>query len=84
MRGHNIASGRASKIMIKPAAPGTGVIAGSSIRVVLELAGLQNILAKQLGSSNLLNNARATINALESLKTAKQVASERNIPLEQL
>ena len=74
----------ASKIMIKPAAPGTGVIAGSSIRVVLELAGLQNILAKQLGSSNLLNNARATINALESLKTAKQVASERNIPLEQL
>lgn len=74
----------ASKVFIRPAGPGTGVIAGSSIRIVLELAGIQNILAKQLGGNNLLNNARATILALKALKTAQQVAEERDIPLERL
>ncbi len=74
----------ASKVFVRPAGPGTGVIAGSSIRIVLELAGIQNILAKQLGGSNLLNNARATIVALKSLKTAQQVAQERDIPLERI
>ncbi len=72
----------ACKIMIKPASPGTGVIAGGSIRTVLELAGIKNILAKQLGSNNILNNARATILALENLKTIKIVATERNLPIE--
>lgn len=72
----------ACKIMIKPASPGTGVIAGGSIRTVLELAGIKNILAKQLGSNNILNNARATILALENLKTIKIVANERNLPIE--
>lgn len=74
----------ACKVLIRPAGPGTGVIAGSSIRMVLELVGVQNILAKQLGGNNLLNNARATILALKSLKTTKQVAQEREIPLERL
>ena len=74
----------ASKVFIRPAGPGTGVIAGSSIRIVLELAGIQNILAKQLGGNNILNNARATILALRSLKTARQVADEREISLERL
>lgn len=74
----------AAKVFIKPAGPGTGVIAGSSIRIVLELAGVQNILAKQLGSGNPLNNARATVAALASLKTAKQVAEERDLPIEKL
>jgi small subunit ribosomal protein S5 len=74
----------ASKVFIRPAGLGTGVIAGSSIRMILELAGVRNILAKQLGSKNLLNNARATINALKSLKTTQQVANERNITIEQL
>jgi small subunit ribosomal protein S5 len=74
----------ACKVLIRPAGPGTGVIAGSSIRIVLELAGIQNILAKQLGGNNLLNNARATIVALKSLKTAQQVAEERDIPLERI
>lgn len=74
----------ASKVLIRPAGPGTGVIAGSSIRIVLELAGIQNILAKQLGGNNILNNARATILALRSLKTARQVAEEREISLERL
>lgn len=72
----------ASKVLVKPASQGTGVIAGSSIRIVLELAGVKNILAKQLGSDNLLNNARATVNALEQLKTPTSVAFERNLPLE--
>lgn len=74
----------ASKVLLKPASQGTGVIAGSSIRTVLELAGIKNILAKQLGSNNLLNNARATIVAIQTLKTPKTVANERNIELEKL
>jgi small subunit ribosomal protein S5 len=82
---HNIVGvDGACKVFIRPAGPGTGVIAGSSIRIVLELAGIQNILAKQLGGNNLLNNARATVLALKSLKTAQQVAQERDIPLERL
>ena len=72
----------ASKVLLKPAVKGTGVIAGSSIRTVLELAGVKNILAKQLGSNNLLNNAHATIEALNNLKTVQIVAKERNKPIE--
>ena len=76
--------GGGAKVMMRPAAPGTGVIAGGAVRTVLELAGVRNILAKQLGSSNPLNNARATIDALESLRTFADVAKERGIPIEQL
>jgi small subunit ribosomal protein S5 len=57
----------ACKIMLRPSTLGTGVIAGGSVRTVLELAGIQNILAKQFGSSNILNNAKATILALTLL-----------------
>ena len=73
-----------AKVMIRPAAPGTGVIAGGAVRTVLELAGVKNILAKQLGSNNPLNNARAAVDALESLRTFSEVAQERGISLEQL
>jgi small subunit ribosomal protein S5 len=59
----------AAKLVLRPSAPGSGVIAGSSIRTVLELAGIKNILSKQLGSNNLLNNARATINGLSTLRS---------------
>jgi small subunit ribosomal protein S5 len=59
----------AAKLVLRPSAPGSGVIAGSSIRTVLELAGVKNILSKQLGSNNLLNNARATINGLSLLRS---------------
>jgi small subunit ribosomal protein S5 len=64
-------SGRfgAAKLVLRPSAPGSGVIAGSSIRTVLELAGIKNILSKQLGSNNLLNNARATIDGLSTLRS---------------
>ncbi|NEO27478.1 MAG: 30S ribosomal protein S5 [Kamptonema sp. SIO4C4] len=73
-----------AKVLVRPAAPGTGVIAGGAVRTVLELAGVQNILAKQLGSSNPLNNARATVNALDSVRTFKEVAEERGVSLEKL
>ena len=59
----------AAKLILRPSAPGSGVIAGSSIRTVLELAGIKNILSKQLGSNNLLNNARATVNGLSTLRS---------------
>ena len=59
----------AAKLILRPSASGSGVIAGSSIRTVLELAGIQNVLSKQLGSKNLLNNARATINGLRLLRS---------------
>lgn len=61
----------ASNVLIKPAGSGTGVIAGGSVRILLETVGIKNILAKQLGSNNLLNNARATLYALAQLKTRK-------------
>ncbi|WP_319421600.1 30S ribosomal protein S5 [Pleurocapsa sp. FMAR1] len=73
-----------AKVFMRPAAPGTGVIAGGAVRTVLELAGVKNILAKQLGSNSPLNNARAAMNALDGLRTFAEVARERDIPLEQL
>jgi small subunit ribosomal protein S5 len=77
-------AGGGAKVMMRPAAPGTGVIAGGAVRTVLELAGVKNILAKQLGSDNPLNNARAAITALETLRTLQDVAEERGIPVENL
>ncbi len=76
--------GGGAKVMMRPAAPGTGVIAGGAVRTVLELAGVQNILAKQLGSKNPLNNARAAVNALDALRTLADVAQERDVPIENL
>nr|ARO91311.1 30S ribosomal protein S5 [Rhodochaete parvula]ASK39612.1 ribosomal protein S5 [Rhodochaete parvula] len=80
----HIMNGRsgAAKIIMRPSAPGTGVIAGGSVRIVLELAGIQNILAKQLGSNNPLNNARATVDALKNLKTLATAARNRDLPIE--
>nr|QCI06193.1 ribosomal protein S5 [Dicranema revolutum] len=72
----------AAKVIIKPSAVGSGVIAGGSVRTVLELAGIKNILAKQLRSSNTLNNARATLNALSNLKSFSETAKNRDISLE--
>ena len=72
----------AAKVMLKPAAPGTGIIAGSSIRAVLEAAGVKDVLAKSLGkSSNRLNLAKATILALSQLKDRQEeLARRRAIP----
>lgn len=74
----------AAKVMLRPAAPGTGVIAGGAVRTVLEMAGVENALGKQLGSNNALNNARATILAVQTMKQFSDVARERGIPMEEL
>ncbi|KAE8699131.1 30S ribosomal protein S5 [Hibiscus syriacus] len=71
-------------VMLRPAAPGTGVIAGGAVRIVLEMAGVENALGKQLGSKNALNNARATIVAVQKMKQFREVAQERGIPMEEL
>ena len=82
---HNVTGNfGACSVLVKPASQGTGVIAGSSIRILLELAGVKNIVAKQLGSKNLLNNARAPISAFESIKNPVTVSQERQIPIEKL
>lgn len=71
-------------VMLRPASPGTGVIAGGACRTVLELAGYKNCFAKQLGSSNPLNNARAVVKGLAEMRTYKQVAAERDMTVEEL
>jgi small subunit ribosomal protein S5 len=67
----------AGKVMLKPAPQGSGVIAGGSIRAVLEASGLKDVVGKSLGSDSPLNNARATVNALSSLRTVEDIASIR-------
>lgn len=74
----------AGKVLIKPAADGTGVIAGGAMRAVLEYAGVHNVLAKSLGSSNPHNVIKATIDALLKLRTPQEIAKERGITLEKL
>lgn len=69
----------ACKIIMRPSIEGSGVIAGGSIRTVLEVAGIKNVIAKQLGSNNLLNNARAAICALDKLTTKSQVLKKRDL-----
>lgn len=69
----------ACKVMIRPSIEGSGVIAGGAVRIVLEVAGVKNVIAKQLGSNNLLNNARASISALRNLKTKSEIAKQRGL-----
>ena len=74
----------AGKVLVKPAADGTGVIAGGAMRAVLEIAGVQNVLAKSQGSSNPHNVVKATIDALSKLRAPQLIAKQRGISLEQL
>lgn len=70
----------AGNIILKPAAPGTGVIAGGPARAVLELAGIKNILTKCIGTTNAHNVVKATLNGLQQLKTLQQIKRLRQIP----
>jgi len=69
----------ACKIIMRPSIEGSGVIAGGAVRTVFEVAGVKNVIAKQLGSNNLLNNARAAVVALNNLTTQSQVTKKRDI-----
>jgi small subunit ribosomal protein S5 len=74
----------AAEIFMKPASPGTGVIAGGGVRAVIEAAGIRDILTKSLGSANMLNVVRATIRALDSLQDPAEVAARRGLPADQV
>lgn len=79
-----IAKHDAAEVLLKPAAPGTGIVAGSSVRTILELAGISDVLGKSLGSSNAINIAWATIRALQMLRSAEEVAASRGKTTQEL
>ena len=79
-----IGTAGAAKVIIKPAKAGTGIIAGGSVRAVLELAGVRDIVSKSLGARTKLNMARAALNALQSIKTPEEVARLRGKSVEEI
>jgi small subunit ribosomal protein S5 len=74
----------ASKVYMRPASPGTGIIAGGAMRAVLELAGVHNVLAKCYGSTNPVNVVRATFNGLQSMSSPEDVAARRGKTVEEI
>lgn len=74
----------ASTVLLRPASPGTGVIAGAAVRAVVESAGVRNLLSKTLGSSNKVNTVAAAMQALRMLEDPTDVARRRGIPVEQI
>lgn len=74
----------AAKVYMQPASEGTGIIAGGAMRAVFEVVGVNNVLAKCIGTSNPINVVRATIDGLASMKDAKQIAAKRGLTVEQI
>ncbi|MCK9383306.1 MAG: 30S ribosomal protein S5 [Nevskia sp.] len=74
----------ASRVFMKPASDGTGVIAGSAMRAVFEVAGVQNVLAKSFGSRNKMNMVRATVDALKKMNMPSEIAAKRGKSLEEI
>jgi small subunit ribosomal protein S5 len=83
---HHAVEGRhgATKVFMQPAADGTGIIAGGPMRAVFEVVGVTNVLAKCHGSTNPYNLVRATLNALEAISTASEIAAKRGMTIEQI
>jgi small subunit ribosomal protein S5 len=75
---------KSARVILKPATPGTGIIAGGPVRAVVERAGISDVLAKSQGSRNPLNIVKATINGLTQLRTLKEVADLRDVPISKL
>ena len=74
----------AGRVLIKPALPGTGVMAGSAVRAVLELAGVTDVITKELGTNNALNVVKATAEGLRDMETAAQVADRRGVSVDHI
>jgi small subunit ribosomal protein S5 len=72
----------AGVVLLKPASPGTGVIAGGPVRAVLECAGVHDVLSRSLGSSNAINVVHATVAALKGLNRPEEIAARRGLPIE--